>query len=155
MAMIARGIRNHNPGNIRASSIDWDGEVKPGNEMEFTVFKAPWWGIRAMAKLVLRYHSFHNLKTVASIIGRYAPHHENPTGKYIQYVSRKLGVSHETSLEMNYYTLETMIRAMIKFECGSCPYTWEIATGLIMAGIEPRATVVDPGRLSYQFKEVQ
>lgn len=147
-----RGIRNHNPGNILASRIDWDGEVKPGKETRFTVFSAPWWGIRAMCKIVLRYYSYHNLKTVAAIIYRYAPDHENPTSVYAGHVAKAMGVSRETLLVMDFNTLAAMVRAMIVFENGSCPYTWEIPTGLIMAGMEPTATVLESGQLLYTFR---
>lgn len=154
--MIARGLRNHNPGNIKASRIDWEGEIHPGNEKTFTVFKAPWWGIRAMAKLLLNYQRKRHLKTVEAIIGRYAPkggHDKNNTSEYAFFVARAMGLTPGQEFEFNYFYLAEMTRAMVYFENGSCPYTWEVPTALIMAGMEPAPTIVEPGRLSYKFKE--
>lgn len=152
--MIARGIRHHNPGNIRASSIDWEGEAKPpASETTFTVFKAPWWGIRAMVKIIDRYYHHHGLKTVAAIVGRYAPGHENPTDNYTMAVARAVGVTPSTRLTLNYYNMESMVRAMIHFENGSCPYTWEIPTGMILAGYDPQVTVLEGAVIHYGWKK--
>ncbi len=157
--MNPRGIRNHNPGNLIDLGTKWDGLALPAErtgaqlqESKFCVFRAPWWGIRAMAKVLQRYYSHHGLKTVAAMLARYAPAHENPTSNYVEAVAQAMGVKPTTQLLLNYYNLESMMRAMIEFENGNCPYTWEIATGLIMAGMEPQATVVESGQISYGFK---
>lgn len=78
--MTARGIRNFNPGNIKDVGIPWDGIAawsdrteEQKNESTFVVFRAPWWGIRAMAVILSNYATRHGLKTVQEIIGRWAP----------------------------------------------------------------------------------
>jgi hypothetical protein len=154
-----RGIRNHNPGNIIDLGTAWDGLATGSdrtesqrNEGRFCVFTAPWYGIRAMAKVLIRYHGHHNLKTVAGMVKRYAPGHENPTDSYTDAVAAALRVQANSNFELNYHNLETMIRTMIKFENGMNPYTWEIPTGLIMAGLGPHATVLDDGQLLYNFR---
>ncbi len=158
--MTPRGIRNHNPGNILDSGIKWDGLTPPGKrtgaqvqEGKFCVFNSPWWGIRALAKVLLRYYSHHGLKTVKGMINRYAPEHENPTNNYIDAVANSMGVKPTTQLLLTYYTLESLCGAIIEFENGSNPYTWEIATGIIMAGVEPKAHILSDGQLRYDFKD--
>jgi len=149
--MTARGIRNHNPGNIISTGAAWKGLAAPGQMTEaqraedrFCVFSAPWWGIRALAKLLLRYYHHHGLTTPRGIISRWAPGHENPTDAYVQYVAHCLGMGPtDHILMMDYDHLEPLVEAIIEFENGTIPYTWELPTGIILAGIEPKAKSYD------------
>lgn len=149
--MIPRGIRNHNPGNL-VTGIQWDGLMAEAdmnqaqrNESRFCVFQAPWWGTRAMAKVLLRYYNHHGLKTVGGMIARYAPRHENDTHAYADTVASALHVPRGTLIEMNFANLELMMRTMIKVENGMQPYHWEILTGIVMAGLEPQVAIVETG----------
>jgi hypothetical protein len=148
--VIPRGIRNHNPGNLEASRIQWDGlqlvadmNLEQRNESRFCVFQAPHWGIRAMAKVLLRYYNHHGLKTVAGMIDRYAPSHENDSNSYADAVASALHVSRGTFFEMNWVNLDLMLRTMIKHENGEQPYSWEIPAGMVMAGMNPKVAIVD------------
>ena len=116
-----RGIRNHNPGNIRANKIIWDSQTGI-DDAGFAIFKSPEWGIRALAKLLLNYEKIHGLNTVEGIIGRYAPVKENNTGAYINSVAGSLGVDPYTPFSVG-EKLTPLINAIIKHENGINPYS--------------------------------
>ena len=43
---LPRGIRNHNPGNIRLSQDPWQGLATPQEDREFFTFQSALYGIR-------------------------------------------------------------------------------------------------------------
>ena len=132
--MIARGIRNNNPGNIRWGCA-WQGLKVNGKEQdkEFCVFIKPEYGIRAMAKILSNYSKLYKINTVAGIIHRWAPPSENNTVAYINHVSKKLGVDADETIDVsNKNVMLKLIKAIIKHENGVNPYSDEI----IMKGIE-------------------
>ena len=47
---LPRGIRNHNPGNIKLGTA-WDGLSDEQNDDVFCQFKEPVWGLRAFCLL--------------------------------------------------------------------------------------------------------
>lgn len=146
--MTTRGCRNNNPGNIKASSIDWEGTLafddrsdEQKAEKTFVVFRGAWWGIRAMAKILQTYFHRHELNTVHQIISRWAPGNENPTVNYALFVANHLNVELSDELDLDdYKTARNLICAIIAFENGGNPYSWEIDAGLILAGIEPNTS---------------
>lgn len=138
-----RGIRNNNPGNIRIGQ-SWHGEAEYGlmtsaqkGEEEFEVFAHATYGIRAIAKLLKNYQTRYGLKTVAEIIGRWAPATENATASYARHVAFAVGAESigseidVTSRPM----MESLITAIIIHENGCCPYSYEIQDGMTLAGI--------------------
>lgn len=93
---LPRGIRNNNPGNIRHSTQTfWVGESKDQPDYSFVKFDSPEYGIRALMKILLAYYNEHGLKTIKSIIERYAPPTENDTDSYIKIVSKLSGLGAE------------------------------------------------------------
>ena len=114
-----RSVRNNNPGNIRISKADWQGKV--GNDGEFEIFDTPEMGARAMAKLLTNYQRRHGLKTVNSIINRWAPSSDNndPVG-YAKRVANSIGVDpdEEIDLRSNPELLRNMMSHMINVEGG-------------------------------------
>lgn len=145
--MTTRGLRNFNPGNIKDFGIPWNGLAKPEQmtpeqkqEMTFCVFTGPWWGIRAIAVIIKNYSAKYGLDSIYKIIGRWAPGSDNnEPAKYAQYVAGKVGVSvYETIDVTDYETMYKLVSAIVHYENGSDPYSWEYNTGLIMAGIEPK-----------------
>lgn len=128
-----RGIRNHNPGNLRDTDIPWDGVV--GSDGAFEVFDDAVFGIRAMAKLLSGYYHRRGLRTVREMVNRYAPPSENDTGAYVDHVADALGVLPDDEIELDHGTLTAMCRVMILHENGQCPYTWEIPAGVWAAGV--------------------
>lgn len=93
-----RGVRNHNPGNIRhAKGTKWQGAVA-GSDAEFVTFVSPEMGVRALVRTLLTYFKQHRLASVRGIINRWAPPVGNAngrsytqnTGAYIDAVCRAL-----------------------------------------------------------------
>lgn len=146
--MLTRGIRNNNPGNIRVTGIQWDGEVDSlqpvDDEIVFEEFRRPWWGIRALAVNLRTYQRKWGCRTLREIISRWAPGHENPTGAYMKHVARVVGAMPDEPLDLaDYNTMHNLVAAIVEFENGRNPYTWELDTGLILAGIEPPQPIYD------------
>ena len=92
--MLPRGIRNHNPLNIRRTAKDqWKGLAAQQNDRAFCQFKSLEYGWRAAFYLLTRtYYHKYRLYTIRGIISRWAPSSENDTSAYIQNVSRLTGI---------------------------------------------------------------
>lgn len=125
-AQVPRGLRNANPGNIRLSSVAWQGEAATQSDKDFVVFSAPEWGIRAMAKILLNYQA-KGLVTVRQMIGRWAPTSENDTASYVAHVAAAMGVGPDDPVYLHdLYELGQMVRAIITHENGVQPYPPEM-----------------------------
>lgn len=142
----SRGVRNNNPGNIKDFGTSWEGMLPHAErndaqraEHVFVVFRHPWWGIRAMAMILRNYSRKHGLNSVEQLMTRWAPQSDsNPTYKYVEFVAAHLGVSSGDTLDLNdFHTMRRLVQAVVQFENGFDPYTWEYDTGLILLGIEP------------------
>jgi hypothetical protein len=142
MTNLPRGLRNFNPGNIRLNpSTTWQGEVK-GTDPDFCTFSSFAYGIRALATIVLNYQRKRGLRTVATIINRWAPPNENDTGAYARAVAKAVGVSPDEQIDVEQYAvLRPLVEAIIKHENGRlAPVTAsDIDAGLALAGIMPAA----------------
>ena len=114
----ARGIRNNNPGNIRISPILWKGEILVNTDGAFEQFGTLHEGVRALMVLLTGYMR-RGYNTVEKIIHRYAPATENPTRKYIQYVSRAMGVEANTLLVPTRDILFRLVDAICIYENGA------------------------------------
>lgn len=139
MPELPRGIRNHNPGNIRRSADPWQGLAKDQNDAAFAQFAAAKWGIRALARTLIAYQDRHGLRTVRAIISRWAPPVENKTSSYIDHVAAQLGVSADEPLNVHdYRTLRGLVESIILHENGMQPYSAaELDAGLLLAGVAP------------------
>jgi len=137
--MTPRGIRNHNPGNIRRSGDPWQGLAKDQNDDAFFQFAEAKWGIRALARVLISYQDRHGLRTVRAIISRWAPPVENQTSSYIDHVAHRLGVGADDPLDVHdYRVLRGLVEAIIAHENGQQPYTdAQIDAGLVLAGVAP------------------
>jgi hypothetical protein len=135
-----RGIRNHNPGNIRRNGDPWQGLAKDQTDREFFTFQSAVYGIRALARLLITYQDKHGLCTIETIIGRWAPAVENNTKAYIQSVARHTGFSPLQTLDMHRFDhLKPVVEAIIQHENGQQPYSdAEITKALVLAGVEPK-----------------
>lgn len=119
-----RGIRNNNPGNIRAvDGVTWQGQIGADNA-GFIVFDTAENGLRALARVLRTYRDKHGLQTVAGIINRWAPTNENNTESYIQAVSQSLGVGVNQPLSLGQYP--ALVAAIIHHENGQQPYSAEL-----------------------------
>jgi len=80
---LPRGIRNNNPGNLRAMVGPQNvGKVVDGFAQFFTSLD----GITSYFHLVHAYYFGHGIKTLPQFIERYAPSNENDTRAYIRAV---------------------------------------------------------------------
>ena len=133
--MIPRGIRNHNPGNIRHGD-KWQGLSAEQTDSSFCVFDAPEYGIRALAKILLNYERKYGLNTVRKIINRYAPEVENDTASYVLSVAGQLGVNADEVIDVaDTAVMLVLVKAIIRHENGCQPYDNEVLIkGIRMAG---------------------
>lgn len=119
---LPRGIRNHNPGNIRLSKKAWRGQAALQEDPDFVQFESAFWGLRALMRLLLTYHFKHGLDTVQSLINRYAPPAENATDQYVHRVARALRVTRDTPLNLRRpAVLAGLARAIVLHENGPPP----------------------------------
>ena len=87
-----RGLRNHNPLNIRKGGTPFQGEVLPSQDPAFRQFKSDVWGYRAAFVLLATYLA-RERNTICSIISAWAPAADgNNTTAYIANVERRSGV---------------------------------------------------------------
>lgn len=115
---LPRGIRNNNPLNIRIGNV-WLGETTNPTDLEFEQFVSMEYGIRAGFVLLRRYINHYHLTTIAQIISRWAPRHENDTVRYVDNVCRRLCVHPDTQLVFtDKDTMTKLVAAMILQECG-------------------------------------
>lgn len=89
---IPRGFRNNNPCNIRKGG-NWQGLDTPPDDGEFCRFTSLAYGFRAALKLLRTYYNKYGLRTVDSIIRRWAPESENNTAYYIRIVATSAKVT--------------------------------------------------------------
>lgn len=96
---MCRGLRNHNPGNIRHSSDRFRGEVYPSTDTAFKQFTSDEWGYRAIFVVLGTYHRRHGLRTMGAMIRRWAPPSENATEAYIRAVTRLTGLAADAEID--------------------------------------------------------
>lgn len=142
---VTRGVRNNNPGNIRKGQ-PWQGLAVPAEmtaaqraETAFDVFKAPEWGVRALARVLITYQDSYGLNSLPEIIGRWAPPSENMTGAYIEAVARAMLVKPTDRISVHdYAVMRPMVEAIIAHENAGYRYPAAVIDkGLMLAGIEP------------------
>ncbi len=141
-----RGIRNHNPGNIRHSADPWQGLAAEQPDADFFTFEAPAFGIRAMARILQTYQEKHDRKTIREIIGRWAPPEENQTDSYAEWVAKRMDTAPDEPIDVSHYpTALGLVQAITRMENGAPPAgkpaAWYPETtyerGLRLAGITP------------------
>jgi len=131
MAGYPRGLRNNNPGNIKAGD-NWQGMI--GVSDGFVQFENIGWGIRALG-VDLSTKIRNGYDTIELIIFRYAPPTENETLAYIASVVEFTGLSQTRELTADQNTLKRLIRAIMNVELGS-GYSAMITDADINEGLE-------------------
>lgn len=141
---VTRGVRNNNPGNIRLSKDKWQGLAANQSDRAFFVFKSAEWGIRALARVLIKYQDDYDLDTVAKIITRWAPPSENDTEAYIAAVSKAVGIRANDPLDVHdYTTLRPLTDAIIAHENAGYRYADAVVDkGLALAGVTPDGETV-------------
>ncbi|MEK0158801.1 MULTISPECIES: virion protein [Pseudoalteromonas] len=114
----SRGVRNNNPLNIEAGE-DWVGLA--GTDGRFAVFETAKHGLRAAGRILRTYANKYGIRSINTIVSRWAPPSENDTAGYIKFVSEKAGVEPSKPLSSDEYT--RVIAAMIHMENGEQPYS--------------------------------
>ena len=134
----SRGIGNNNPGNIRLSKDKWQGLAPLQADNEFFTFQNPLYGIRAIARILIKYQDDYSLQTINGIINRWAPDSENNTKEYIDSVVKHVGFEADQLLDMHQQQyIKPMVIAIIWYENGEQPYSDEqINKALLLAGVE-------------------
>lgn len=133
--MTARGIRNHNPGNIRHGE-KWQGLAENQTDPAFCVFTNNVYGCRALLKILNTYVNKYGCSTVKDIISRWAPSTENNTSAYILYVANALGKGTSEKLSFNKSTYLGLGKAIANYENGPdakvlTKDTWEKAYAIL------------------------
>lgn len=121
----ARGLRNNNPLNIIETDridYDWKGEALIDLDDQFEVFVSPEYGIRAAGKILDNYRK-KGFVTVAAIINRWAPRHENNTDSYIKNIESRTGWASTFKPDRSHYP--RLLAAMIQHENGFNPFNLE------------------------------
>jgi hypothetical protein len=95
-----RGLRNHNPLNIRLGGDTFQGEIIGSADPAFKQFQTMGYGYRAAIVTIATYIQ-KGFNTVEKIIGRWAPPEENDTAKYIKTVCSKAKVKRDKELTLN------------------------------------------------------
>ncbi|MDD3182661.1 MAG: phage portal protein [Alphaproteobacteria bacterium] len=125
--------------NLRRTDDPWQGLAETQTDTEFFVFKNSNYGIRALARTLIKYQDKHGLRSIRQIIGRWSPSAENDTVAYIKAVSSETGFAPDVILDMHKYEhLKAIVIAIIHFENSQQPYTAaQIDKALVLAGVEP------------------
>lgn len=120
-AILPRGIRNKNPGNLEylPASRAWRGQV--GRDGRFGVYQSAALGVRALAQQLLKY-ARSGKDSVREIITTWAPAHENQTEAYVRAVARALNVGPSDRIDVRARLPELAV-AIIKHENGWNPYS--------------------------------
>ena len=119
MAKMSRGLRNHNPGNIRLGSFLYKGERVQSEDSAFRQFESIEWGYRAMFVLLHTYAIKHHCRSLRDIIARYAPPSENNTEGYLRRVATSTHLSPDEAISTTDGAVMTaIVAAMSEVENG-------------------------------------
>lgn len=116
---LSRGLRNNNPGNLRRTSITWQGKIPfaQSKDSSFEQFYELRWGIRAMMRDLIN-DIGKGSKTITQLINQYAPPHENNTAAYINSLVKSVGISADAVFELTEETLVLLCKAIVYVENG-------------------------------------
>ena len=113
-------IFNNNPGNIRTSPTNWNGEItEPGEEFER--FSDMHMGVRASARILRTYGKKYGIDTINKIIDRYAPPEDNNpnNANYARHVANGSGFDVDEKIDLNDpRVLMKLMRPIFEFENG-------------------------------------
>lgn len=113
-----RPQRNHNPLNIRRTKDIWRGQLSLQTDKSFVQFKDDLHGFRA-AFIVLRNYIRNGIRSLRSIITRWAPPSENGTESYIKFCSQRLGIPDTALFDFDDRALLcALVRSMAYMESG-------------------------------------
>lgn len=136
-----RGIRNHNPFNIRHGASRWQGLAEEQPDEAFCSFVHPTWGIRAGMRLLRTYQLRYGLWKLCAMLERFAPPHENNTAAYVNAVAVAMGVAVDAVVDLvNPEVAYKLATAIIKHENGQQPYAPDVVRkGIALANLSKEA----------------
>ncbi|AHX16198.1 hypothetical protein CH75_06535 [Dyella jiangningensis] len=118
----ARGLRNHNPGNIEYGQYAIS-KGATGSDGRFAIFPDDATGLKALNDLAVGYGK-KGISTVNDFFARYAPSKENNTSAYAAQVSQALGVNPSDQIDLGDVATRTkLMQAITLHENGSNPYS--------------------------------
>lgn len=150
------GVRNNNPGNIEWGS-PWEGLVPRSQAtlpdgQRFAQFVDAASGIRAIARTLITYYDKRKandgskIDTIAEVIERWAPSHENNTSAYANHVGKLMSVDPKAMINVkDYDTMRGLVVGIIAHENAGYAYPDAVVDeGLRRAGLvkKPAAPVV-------------
>lgn len=148
---LPRGIRNNNPGNIKADGTQWQGLT--GNDGTFFIFRDMGWGCRALATSLVTMIG-KGFDTITTLIGEWAPSTENNTTAYIDSVSTDTGIDPGTQLGTDPDTIASLCRAIINHENGSSLSAQYVSDEDIQTGLSlmnnPLVSLAQAGLVYFQ-----
>lgn len=128
---LPRGLRNHNPLNIRRDKDKWQGLADCQTDNSFCQFVSNAYGYRAAFIILRRYINDYGWNTITKIISHWAPPNENHTAIYIRKVAQKSKVPANEVVSFNdCVTMTAIVAAMTIIENG----VWEVDLGEIKEG---------------------
>lgn len=116
---LPRGVRNHNPLNIRRTKDKWHGMLPVQTDKEFVQFENDYYGFRAAFLILLKYLN-RGVCTIYDIISTWSPSIENDVLAYVEFVCKRTGFDtyHKITRVDNLTDLVDVVEAMSVFECG-------------------------------------
>ncbi|UAN57991.1 lytic transglycosylase [Serratia sp. JSRIV004] len=143
-ASAPRGIRNNNPGNLNfvgQSGATLETHATP----RFARFESAFEGFTALGKQIKAYYTgtskaagYQKLQSVEDIISRFAPPKENNTQKYIDKLSKMMGVGRGETLNIHDpQVLAMLMNGITQIENGKNPYAPEMVLKAAQATVTP------------------
>lgn len=153
---LPRGIRNHNPLNLRERPKDrtvWVGERATDDDPQFEEFDYPEAGLRAGVRVLRNYKLLYGVTTIDALVDRYAPAngvdnngkpYKQDARAYKRALANALGVDPSDPIDLeDFNTIFPLIKAMVRHENGPAPVghegrtdgTW-YADAVLRRGIE-------------------
>jgi hypothetical protein len=125
---LVRGLRNNNPGNIRATSAN-----QPQDSEGFRTFGSMDEGIAAANNQLNIYATRDGINTISGIVSKWAPKNENDTAAYISSINQQTGIN--PNAQLSEADRASVLAAMFRHETNSlAPDASNIADALSLRG---------------------
>lgn len=114
-ASAVRGLRNRNPGNLRANAFLGFQRL---DDAGYAIFDTLAHGNRGAARQ-LRLYFARGINTIRSIVSTWAPSSENDTERYIDNMEQWVGRSRDAVLQLDEATHLALLRGIYRKELGT------------------------------------
>lgn len=96
---LSRGLRNHNPGNIRHSSEKYQGEVTPSSDPDFKQFINDSYGYLALLRILSAFITSYGCRTLRGLFAHWPPLSVNSTRSYLNWVCQHSKIGADEPLD--------------------------------------------------------